>query len=149
MDAGRGLKRWAQVHSDLGTGPIPIEPDVSPNYFALECANIFRCVWLNVGRDGEIPSPGDHFVKEIAAALMSAVVVRGGDGVIRAFHNMCSQRGNKVVCQDRGQCERFAGTFHGRAHDLDGQLLHVPDEDRFHDLRKSELGLTPVAATLG
>ncbi|HUZ75714.1 MAG TPA: aromatic ring-hydroxylating dioxygenase subunit alpha [Stellaceae bacterium] len=148
MDAAAGRKRWAAAYPELGTDPIPIEPYISPAYFALECANIFRRVWLNVGREEEIPHAGDHFVKEIAAAQSSVLVVRGGDGAIRAFHNMCAHRGNKVVWQDRGQCERFACTFHGWSYGLDGQLLHVPDEDQFHDLRKHELGLTPVAAAL-
>jgi phenylpropionate dioxygenase-like ring-hydroxylating dioxygenase large terminal subunit len=145
MDADVSPKRWAATYPELGTEPIPIEPYISQEYFARECVKIFRRVWLNVGREEEIPQPGDHFVKEIAASSTSIVVVRGADGVIRGFHNMCSHRGNKVAWHDRGNCERFTCTFHGWTYGLDGQLIHVPDEGQFHDLRKGELGLTPVA----
>lgn len=137
-------RRWALTYPELGTGPIPIEPYISPEYFARECTLIFRRVWLNVGREEELPEPGDYVVREIAAAHASILIVRGDDGVIRGFHNMCSHRGNKVAWHERGNCTRFACTFHGWSYGLDGQLRFVPDQDQFDNLRKEELGLTPV-----
>jgi phenylpropionate dioxygenase-like ring-hydroxylating dioxygenase large terminal subunit len=148
MSVDANERRWEARYPELGTGPLPIEPYVSQAQYDGECDRIFRHVWLNVGREEEIPAPGDHFVQNIAAARSSILVVRGNDGVIRGFHNMCSHRGNKVAWHHRGTCDRFTCSFHGWAYGLDGELLHVPDERQFADLRKTELGLTPVATEL-
>lgn len=73
---------------------------VSREYFEKERARIFSGVWLHVGRVEQIPGPGDYFVKELAICNTSILVVRGKDGVIRAFHNMCSHRNrNGLRCK--------------------------------------------------
>jgi Rieske 2Fe-2S family protein len=145
MELQADAKRWAPLYPHLGTGPVSIEPCVSPEYFELERRQIFRRVWLNVGRVEEIPNPGDYFTKDIAAASASIIVVRGDDGMVRAFHNVCSHRGNKIVWDETGQCKRFTCSFHAWSYGLDGGLRSVPDEGQFHDLKKETLGLTPVA----
>lgn len=89
--------KWHDRYPELGTGPIPIEPYISREYFEKERERIFRKVWLNIGRVEQIPSSGDYFVKDLAMCNTSILVVRGKDGVIRAFHNMCSHRGNQLV----------------------------------------------------
>ena len=61
--ATNGNKQWAREYPELGTGPVPIEPCISPQYFELERERIFRRVWLNVGRVEEIPTAGDYFVQ--------------------------------------------------------------------------------------
>jgi phenylpropionate dioxygenase-like ring-hydroxylating dioxygenase large terminal subunit len=138
-------RRWEVRYPELGTEPLSIEPYVSKEYFALECDRLFRHVWINVGREEEIPQPGDFFVKDISPTRSSILVARGKDGVVRASHNMCSHRGNKLVYDGRGHCDRFLCKFHGWSYGLDGRLLNVTDESQFCDLNKRELGLTPIA----
>jgi phenylpropionate dioxygenase-like ring-hydroxylating dioxygenase large terminal subunit len=139
-------KRWARAYPELGTGPIPIEPCVSPQYFELEREHVFRRVWLNVGRVEEAPNAGDYFVRDLAVCRTSILVVRGKDGQLRGFHNMCSHRGNKLEWDRRGNCRgAFTCKFHGWAYDTHGRLMAVPDEENFFDLRREEHGLTPVA----
>ncbi|MGH7961130.1 MAG: aromatic ring-hydroxylating oxygenase subunit alpha [Candidatus Binatia bacterium] len=134
--------RWHDQYPELGTDPIPIEPYISPEYFALERERIFRRVWLNVGREEEIPQPGDYLVKDLAVCNTSLLIVRGKDGTVRAFHNMCSHRGNKLVWNGRGSCQAFACKFHGWTYNAKGQLTFVPDEDNFFALDKREHGLS-------
>jgi phenylpropionate dioxygenase-like ring-hydroxylating dioxygenase large terminal subunit len=129
----------------LGTGPVPVEPYISPEYFERERERIFRKVWINVGRDQEIPNGGDYFVRDIEAAKASVIIVRGRDNVIRAFHNVCSHRGNRMVWNESGNAYRLTCNFHGWTYALDGELKGVPDEPHFFDLDKKCLGLTPVA----
>ncbi|CAN5690257.1 aromatic ring-hydroxylating dioxygenase subunit alpha [soil metagenome] len=138
-------KKWTTQYPELGTDAVPIEPCISPEYFERERQRIFRRVWLNIGREEEIPHIGDYFVKELEVCQSSILVVRGKDGVIRAFHNMCSHRGNKVVRGCGGRTRGFVCGFHGWAYDLTGELVHVPDEDQFFDLEPREHGLTAVA----
>src|SRR5271169_5456522 len=96
--------RWAKAYPDMGDGPVSIEPCVSPAYFELEREKLFPHVWLNVGRVEEIPQPGDYVVKDLYAAQASVIVIRGKDQKIRAFHNMCSHRGNQVLWHECGNC---------------------------------------------
>ncbi|HEY1850225.1 MAG TPA: aromatic ring-hydroxylating dioxygenase subunit alpha [Candidatus Binataceae bacterium] len=139
-------KKWHDQYPELGTGPIPIEPYVSRDYFEKERAQIFRKVWLNIGRVEQIPNPGDYFVKDLAVLQTSILIVRGKDGAIRAFHNMCAHRGNKLVADTGGTCKGlFTCKFHGWAYALDGSLSHIADEASFFNLNKADLGMTPIA----
>ena len=137
--------KWNARYPELGTGPIPIEPYTSPAYFEKERERIFRKVWLNVGREEEIPNPGDYFVKDLAVCKTSILVVRGKDAVVRAFHNMCSHRGNQLVWDQKGACHKFTCKFHGWTYALDGTLRHITDEGNFFNVKKETLGMTPVA----
>ena len=74
------------------------------------------------------------------------LVIHGSDGVIRAFHNVCSHRGNKLVWEERGQCGGYLSCcFHGWTYDLEGKLRGVLDEDNFHEIARERLGLSPLA----
>jgi len=138
-------ERWANKLPDLGTGPVPVEPNVSPEYFERERERIFKHSWLNIGRADEVPQAGDYLVKDLAILRTSLIVVRGHDGVIRAFHNVCRHRGNTLTQACSGRARSFICGFHGWTYDLAGKLVRVPDEEQFFNFDKSEYGLTPVA----
>src|SRR6266513_2554778 len=91
---------WTQHYPELGTGPVSYEDSISPEHYELERKAIFERTWLNVGRVEQIPRKGSYFTRELSAARTSVIVVRDGDGEIRAFHNMCRHRGNKLMWQD-------------------------------------------------
>ena len=90
---------WTE-HYDLGTEPLSYEDSISPEYFEREREAIFKRSWLNVGRVEQLPRVGSYFTKEIAAAEASVIVVRDKQGDVRAFHNICRHRGNKLVWTD-------------------------------------------------
>lgn len=142
---GGAGSRWHAQHPHLGTGPLPANVFTSSEQFELEREHIFKKVWLNVGRVERVEKPGDFFVEDIAVCQTSVLVVRGQDGQIRAFHNMCSHRGNKVAWDKEGSCKAFTCKFHGWAYGLDGGLRHVPDEENFFDFDRAQHGMTPVA----
>jgi nitrite reductase/ring-hydroxylating ferredoxin subunit len=141
---------YTAAYPELGTGPIDVEPLISEELFELERERIFKRAWLKVGRIEELPEPGCYKVKRIEVARTSALIMRGRDGVIRAFHNVCTHRGNKVV-QERGD-ETFGRArahgltcrFHAWTFNTDGSLRAVAKEDKFADLDKSRLGLVPI-----
>ena len=133
-------------HPELGSGPLPVEPYVSAEYFALEKEHIFRDAWLLACHESELPEPGDFLVKEIPLFRSSIIIVRGSDRVVRAFHNACKHRGNKVVCAEGyGTAKALFCRFHGWTYALDGRLRGVPESDRFPGLDKSALGLEPFS----
>ena len=142
-------RRWIKEHPDLGTGPVPTETCTSPELFELERDRIFRRTWLNMGREEDLPEPGSYVVRDLAIANTSVLLVRGKDRKIRAFHNVCVHRGNRLVDNENGLCKgRFVCRFHSWAYDTAGQLTWVSDEANFYDIDKSALGLKPIAADL-
>lgn len=136
---------YADDFPELGRGQIPVEPFISKGYFDKEIELIFKQHWLKVCHEVELPNPGDYIVKDIAFLKTSIIVVRGNDGVVRAFHNVCQHRGNKLVCVNHhGQARSFVCHFHGWAYALDGSLRGVPELDRFLDFDKADYGLASV-----
>jgi glycine betaine catabolism A len=133
---------------ELGRAPVSIEPYRSSAYFELEREHIFKRVWLCVGREEEIPGNGDFFVKDVEVFNASALVVRGQDGVVRAFHNVCSHRCNKVVWESSGTAKQFVCKYHHWTYGLNGALRGVPDALMFFDLQKSDCALTPIYVDL-
>lgn len=145
--------RWAEKYPELGVGPVDGATGLTPDYFEKERRNIFNKVWWWVGRTEELPKAGDYKVKRIDFANASAIVARGRDGKIRAFHNICSHRGNTVVTESPGFRE-FKGhargnalvcRFHGWVYDSAGKLIHVPEEEHFPCFAKEENSLVPIA----
>jgi phenylpropionate dioxygenase-like ring-hydroxylating dioxygenase large terminal subunit len=134
----------------LGREPISYEDSISPAFHELERDAIFRRAWLNVGRVEQLARNGSYFTKELAVASTSLVIARDMQGVIRAFHNICRHRGNKLVWSDfpnretSGNCRQFTCKYHGWRYDLDGALRFVQQESEFFDLDRERFGLVPV-----
>lgn len=145
------LPRWAAKYPELGQEPLPVEPYISADWYAQEKEKIFKKTWLYVGRVEEIAKKGDYKVRRLTCADTSVIIVRGKDDVIRGFHNACSHRGNTVVSETGeetyGSSKAAVMTcrFHGWVYNAEGNLVNVPQEDRFYScFDKAENGLTPV-----
>lgn len=140
---------WTE-HLKIGTEPVSYEDSISPEQYEREREAIFKRTWLNVGRVEQLPRKGSYFTKELDAARTSVVVVRGTDGEVRAFHNVCRHRGNKLVWNDfpreetSGVCRQFTCKYHAWRYDLDGKLAFVQQEGEFFDLDKAAYGLKQV-----
>ena len=88
--------------------------------YELELEGIFRKRWLFLDHLVRIPAPGDYFVRELAGE--SIIVIRGHDGEIRAFYNVCRHRGSRICLQSEGHVERLVCPYHAWAYQLDGHL---------------------------
>ncbi|MFF4113168.1 aromatic ring-hydroxylating oxygenase subunit alpha [Streptomyces sp. NPDC001714] len=138
------------AHLKIGTEPVSYEDSITPAHYELERDAIFKRTWLNVGRVEKLPKRGSYFTKELDAAGTSVVVVRGMDDEVRAFHNICRHRGNKLVWNDfpheetSGVCRQFTCKYHAWRYDLEGKLAFVQQEQEFFDLDKSQYGLKGV-----
>ncbi len=141
---------WTEHYPALGTGTVCFDDSVSPEFYELEREAIFKRAWLNVGRVEDLPRIGSCFTKEITIANASVILVRGADDEVRAFHNICRHRGNRLVWSDDphqetgGVYRQFTCKYHGWRYDLQGACTFVQQEDEFFDLDKSSCGLAPV-----
>ena len=140
---------WTEHYPELGTQTVSYEDSISPEYYEREQAAIFKRAWLNVGRVEQLPRVGSYFTKDVKAAHAAILVVRTKGGV-RAFHNICRHRGNKLAWSDdpkqdtAGFCRQFTCKYHGWRYDLDGALTYVQQEGEFFNLDKGKTGLAPV-----
>jgi phenylpropionate dioxygenase-like ring-hydroxylating dioxygenase large terminal subunit len=115
----------------------------SPALLELEKEQVFRGHWQIVGHVSDVPEPGDYLTMDVVGER--ALVVRGKDGVVRAFHNMCRHRGSRVVADSQGSCKgALVCPFHGWVYNLDGTLRGAARPLTFPDLDKVEFGLKPI-----
>ena len=141
---------WTEHYPELGTEPVSYEDSISPEFYEVERKAVFKRAWLNVGRVEQLPRKGSYFTKELKVANTSIIVVRNNAGEVKAFHNICRHRGNKLVWNDMpleetsGFCRQFTCKYHAWRYDLDGNLTFVQQEGEFFDLDKSRYGLVPV-----
>ena len=131
---------------DLANLPtrVDMKSILTAEHFAREREQIFRRSWLPLIHTADVPNKGSYFVYDLPTLKTSLLIVRGNDDRIRAFHNVCRHRGNKLVREGTGCTRALWCNFHGWTFDLDGALKLVTDEQQFDDLDKSKLGLIPV-----
>jgi phenylpropionate dioxygenase-like ring-hydroxylating dioxygenase large terminal subunit len=109
-----------------------VEPYVSEAYARAEGDKLWAKVWQHAGRAEEIPNPGDFFTYDIGED--SIVVVRSAPDTLKAFHNVCSHRGRRLVDtaagahSTRGNRNEFVCGFHAWRYDLDGKCTFKLDE---------------------
>ena len=92
----------------------------SDDIFHGDLDRVWRRGWLFVGHDCEIPKLGDYVTFSIGTDPL--LVIRGDDGEVRAFHNVCRHRGSRVCLESSGQVRAFVCPYHAWAYDLDGRL---------------------------
>ncbi|WP_132476980.1 aromatic ring-hydroxylating dioxygenase subunit alpha, partial [Rhodococcus sp. SMB37] len=143
---------WTENYPDIGTAPVDYTDSIDPAYFEAEREAIFKRTWLYVGRVEQLPRVGSYFTKELPSAGpgTSLIIVKGNDSKIRAFHNVCRHRGNKLVWNDypneetAGSCKQFTCKYHAWRYSLEGELTFVQQEGEFFDLDKADYGLKDV-----
>ena len=114
----------------------------SEEFFAREVERIFARVWNCVGRVERVPNPGDFVTVELVGRPL--IVVRGRDGVIRAFANSCRHRGARML-EGGGNCKAaIKCPYHGWVYALDGTLQGAPDMEETKGFDRAHYGLAPV-----
>ncbi|WP_454797435.1 aromatic ring-hydroxylating oxygenase subunit alpha [Novosphingobium lindaniclasticum] len=128
----------------LGTRPVPAAPYHDPDWFELEREAVFRRNWLQIGHVCEVPDRGSFIRREVEVLKASILVTHGKDGVIRAFHNVCTHRGTQLVDACEGKQSTFSCPYHMWTFGLDGGLISAPDFESFH-VSKSDCALPGLA----
>ncbi|HWA60659.1 MAG TPA: aromatic ring-hydroxylating dioxygenase subunit alpha [Caulobacteraceae bacterium] len=129
--------------SDVAAHSLPAWIYSDPGYFALERQRVFRQAWQVVCHLSDIPGPGDFHTLDFLDELV--VTVRGEDGQVRSFHNVCRHRAARVVDGDKGNCgRRMVCPYHAWSYGLDGRLIRTPAWQDFEGLDPVQHGLAPV-----
>lgn len=112
--------------------------------FKAEREKIFLRSWHLVAHESELRAPGDFITDEILD--QSVLVTRPKSGELRAFHNVCRHRGNRLIEKRRGNSPAFTCGYHGWTYTCDGALRGGPHLNCLSDFQKSDWGLRPVRA---
>lgn len=128
------------------SGPAETLPAWTYNnaeFHALERERLLLANWQLVCHQSEVREIGSYATFDFMGER--ALVVRGEDGDIRAFHNVCRHRAAAVARGQFGRCEGALRCFyHGWSYGLDGALKAVPGEKHFPNLDKENRGLRPL-----
>ena len=120
----------------------PVDRYTDPELFAREREVLFRRTPLLMGLSCDWPEPGSF--RRFAYLPDPLVIVRGDDGELRAFLNVCRHRGARLVHDEAGCARRFRCSFHSWTYDTAGTLVGLPGAAGFTGLDRSEHGLVEV-----
>jgi Rieske 2Fe-2S family protein len=123
---------------------LPATAYTDASWFAAEMERVFARMWLAAGRAAELDRPGAFIRRDVAGA--SVLIVRGTDGGVRAFHNVCRHRGTRLCTAAAGI---FRGSiqcpYHAWTYGLDGRLLAATQMDDVEGFDAAEFPLRAVA----
>ncbi len=120
---------------------LPASAYCDPALFATERARIFRRSWQLIGHETDLPNPGDYRVDDISGS--SVIVMRGTDGTLRGFYNVCAHRGHELLAGE-GCVKKLTCAYHAWTYDTLGQLRALPNEAAFPGLDKSRHSLRQI-----
>ncbi len=136
---------------DAPTALVSSEDDFSlpgwiyrdPEFLAAEKQKIFATAWQIVCHLNDIPRPGDYHTLNFLGEPL--VAVRGHNGGVNVFYNVCRHRAARLLDGPAGHCAgRIVCPYHAWTYDLDGRLTTVPLRREFNDLSPERYGLKPV-----
>ncbi len=108
----------------------------------LEQQAVFGKTWQVIGRAEQVTKPGQFVTATVAGEPL--VAVRGNDGVLRAFYNVCRHHAAAVVTEACGQASILHCPYHGWNYGLDGSLKGMPEFDGVRNFERKDNGLVPV-----
>jgi choline monooxygenase len=122
---------------------IPNTWYTAPEVAALERDAVFARTWQQVGRCEQVGAPGAFLTANIGGEPL--LIVRGEDGVLRAFFNVCRHKAGPLCTKECGTVTKLRCRYHGWTYDLAGHLRGTPEFDGVLGFAKEENGLVPIA----
>jgi phenylpropionate dioxygenase-like ring-hydroxylating dioxygenase large terminal subunit len=110
---------------------------LSPEVFALDIERVYFRHWLFAGHIDQVRKPGDYFLYQIAGE--SIILIRGDDGDVRGFYNVCRHRGSRICLDQCGTAKKLVCPYHAWTYDTAGRLLAARHLEP--TVEKSDFGL--------
>jgi len=120
------LNRQLALLSGVELSPVSLPPAVyvSEQVLAVERQTIFSSDWIGAGRSDQWEHVGDYAALNIGNTAL--LIVRNRDGELRAFSNVCTHRGTRLIDPGVGQATTIVCPFHQWTYDLNGALRGAP-----------------------
>ncbi|HUN51663.1 MAG TPA: aromatic ring-hydroxylating dioxygenase subunit alpha [Candidatus Sulfotelmatobacter sp.] len=120
---------------------LPPAAYAEADYFQREKRNLFAREWLCFGAAGQLAAPG-AFISH-ALGGWPIIALRGEDGTVRGFRNVCRHQQMPLVEQPAGRCTELRCRYHGWTYDLQGALIRTPDKYPPPEPMR-QIGLQPI-----
>jgi phenylpropionate dioxygenase-like ring-hydroxylating dioxygenase large terminal subunit len=109
-----------------------------PAAFERDKRQILFRTWQYAGHVSQVEKPGDFFAFSICD--QNLFTLRGADGVVRSFFNVCMHRAHRLV-QDSGNKRVLVCPYHAWTYELDGRLRKAPNDDKVPGFDRSKICL--------
>ena len=144
MPAQTALRFTADSDS---SATLPANYYFDPAIFEREAEGIFYKTWQFVGFTFDLQNAGDYITANILD--QKVLVVRGKDGELHAFYNVCMHRGH-ILAEGKGNKTIFTCPFHAWSYDTTGELKAAGNAENvagFHleDFHLSEIRVETLA----
>ena len=131
-----------QIDADVARAwTLPSNLYTDSTIFAVEKEKIFARSWQVVGHHDQVANAGDYFTTELVGEPL--LVVRGTDGKLRAFYNVCRHRAGPPA-EGCGSRKLFRCGYHGWTYGLDGTLISATEIEGVEEFRPPDFALVPV-----
>ncbi|MEE9300496.1 MAG: aromatic ring-hydroxylating dioxygenase subunit alpha [Alphaproteobacteria bacterium] len=120
---------------------LPARYYTDPEIFEREKEAIFFKTWQFVGHVEDLPEPGCYITTRIFD--QNVVIIRGKDGRLRAFYNVCSHRAHELL-EGSGKEAKISCPYHGWTYELDGGLFSARGSEKVKGFEPSEFCLKTV-----
>lgn len=121
---------------------IPASWYINKELYELELKTVFSNTWQLAARTDQVSQPGQYVTTDVAGE--PTVVVRGNDGVLRCFFNVCRHHAAAVMTEPHGQAAQLRCPYHGWTYSLEGELKGTPDFSGVCDFDRARNGLVQV-----
>ena len=129
---------------DLATATaLPAHYYVDAAMAARDRASIFDAAWQLVAHVSQLRGSGDHVIADLAG--LPILAVRGADGVIRVFHNVCRHRAGPIAQCDGLAAKSLRCRYHGWTYTLEGQLRAAPEMNGVEAFDVADIRLPQLA----
>jgi choline monooxygenase len=142
MPGERLSLRYSSVMESLArASTIPSAWYIDPQLLTKEKEQIFWHTWQPVGHSRKVASPGSYLAVEIGGE--PCAVVRGNDGVLRAFSNVCRHRAS-IILKGEACTKTLRCPYHGWTYSLKGELLAAPEFEGVENWNPGDQQLPPM-----
>lgn len=107
-------------------------------FYEFEKEAVFNHEWLCVGRESQVPEPGDYFTTSIIGEPL--IIARNLKGELHAMSAVCQHRA-MLVAEGHGNRRGFVCPYHHWTYSLDGALVNAPAMDKACNFNKSDVSL--------
>ncbi len=120
---------------------LPAWTYTDPAWFEREKAAIFYRSWQVLGHVAQLALPGSYVTGWVAD--QQVVVIRGRDGMLRGFYNVCQHRAHELL-QGSGRCSAIVCPYHAWRYDLAGRLTSARGAEAMPGFERAAFSLAPV-----
>src|ERR1051325_3559526 len=121
---------------------IPASWSTNKDFYRLELQTVFSRSWQLAARVDQVKEAGRYVTSDIAGEPV--VVVRGNDGVLRGFFNVCRHHAAAVMTEPQGKATQLRCPYHGWTYSLEGELKGTPDFTGVCNFDRAQNGLVSL-----